>query len=284
MIRQKKSFHCRTQLGISLATMLLASTVAIAAGPQRATVRIEQPDLIVKASDISFRPSSPRADDNVDFDIVVLNLGRVATRARILCELIATDRSDERVTADKAFRAAIEANRSHVVHWRVKMPHARRIQLSVKATVESAAADANETNNQAVITVTGVSSDAPPEARVRVTPPSLPDLTVSRSDIAFEPANPRVGEDVRVSVLVHNIGPVDSTDARVNFYLHVDGRIVDSHVKRGFVPHHFNALFELRFRMPRGRQVFVTASVGDTNDGNRSNGIADRLIRNKGAR
>lgn len=48
----------------------------------------------------------------------------------------------------------------------------------------------------------------------------LPDLAVSSTDIAFDPEkeNYDQGEEITVTITVHNFGPVDVTDARVHIY------------------------------------------------------------------
>jgi hypothetical protein len=263
-----------------LLAAFFAPTVAHADDPPRSSARIEQPDLIVKASDISFRPAKPRPGDNVDFEVIVLNLGRTATRAVIRCELIAADRRDQRVAANREFRAGIRVNRSHVVRWRVRLPQGRRVQLSVVARVEAGAPDANESNNSALVTVAGVSDDTPARASVTVTPPPFPDLTISDADITLQPRSPAAGQEVLVQAMVTNIGTVEATGGRVVFQLSVDGRPTDRHIVTSYLLVRIPTVFRYRFTMPRGREVLIRVTAAAENDSNTRNGQAEKRIRN----
>jgi hypothetical protein len=263
---------CRPLAGGALAALLLSA----AASAQHVTV--EQPDLIIEASGVRISPQRPAVGEEVELAIRVRNVGAAGTRARIVCELVAFDRVEDRVVARKEFEAGIHAKRVHAVRWKVRMPRGRDVRLVAEASVVSGPGDADPENNRVVVAVSAPSRIVP-EASVTVTAPALPDLTITSSDILVDPSPPSPGEEVTVTAVVRNIGRADATSARANFYLYVNGTlttrqsVADSVSMGGFTG------FVWRFRMPRARQVLLSVTTGAANDGNNSNGWAEKWIR-----
>jgi hypothetical protein len=252
--------------------------VVLAGSAAAQQVRIEQPDLVIEAGRVRISPQRPAVGEEVELSIPVLNSGGAATRARIVCELIASDRVEDHVVARKEFEAGIHVRRSYVVRWKVRMPRGRDVRLVAEARVASGPGDLDSGNNRVVVAV------SPPvrtvaEGHVTVTAPALPDLTITSGDILVDPSPPSPGEEVMVTAVVRNVGRADAARGRANFYLYVNGTLTTRGSVTASVSMGGFTGFVWRFRMPRARQVMVSVTAGAANDGNNTNGWAEKWIR-----
>jgi subtilase family serine protease len=112
-----------------------------------------------------------------------------------------------------------------------------------------------------------------------VTAPTLADLTIASGDILIHPSRISPGDEVMVTAVVRNAGQADAPRAWAHFYLYVDGTLTT----RGSVTDSVRAGgttgFVWRFRLPRARPVLLSVTTGADNDGNNTNGWAERWIR-----
>jgi hypothetical protein len=260
----------------------LAATVcgaaALAATSTAQQVRIEQPDLLVRSSGVRVSPPQPAAGAHVDIAVRVANVGAAATRARVVCELLANDRVEDRVAARKELAVGIRPRAAEVIRWRVKMPPGRNVRLVVEARVEGGPDDADPTNNRTVVPLSPEPRTVD-EGSVTVTPPSLADLTITRDDVLVHPGRPLPGDEVMVTAVVRNVGRADAAEAWAHFYLYVDGTLTTRGSVTDAVRTSGTTGFVWRFRMPRARQVLLSVTTGAPNDGNNTNGWAELWIR-----
>jgi hypothetical protein len=272
----KASFAASVLVGLLLAGVAAAQNARVERPPL--VDRTSAPDLIVKASDVRIDPERPRPDEEVVFEVAVLNLGRSAARTRIVCELVSNDREADRVLARQEFEAEIDVNHSHVVRWTTRMPRRRNVRLVAEARAESGSEDANPDNNRAVVAVPH-HTDTVPQASVTVRAPSLPDVTITGDDITVDPEAPSDRRTVRVTARVRNIGTADAANASASFYLYVDGRLTQRKHFKDFVPRDGSVELRWSFTMPRARRVLLSITVGAPNDSDNRNGWAEKWIR-----
>jgi hypothetical protein len=252
--------------------MLTLSALALAAHSTPAQVRIEQPDLVVEGSQIAFHPLRPAVGETMRFDISVRNAGRGGAAAKILCELVANDRLENRVVESREFDAQIGGNRTHTIQWSVRRPQGRQVYIAVSArVVGSGPPDSNESNNRASVWVyegARQGSDSPSSRPGVII--ERPDLVVEESGIAFHPLRLVPGEDVNFDIAVRNIGR-GAAHMRIVCELIVEDRTE----RRSGGRREFEAQIggnrthtaRWRVRMPQGRRVYVNVSAEVTGSG-----------------
>lgn len=290
MIDPHKTPRVARYMILSLLSVLLSSHLARAQDRHRGGVTVLLPDLVVKVADIRIRPQTPRVGEDVNIEAVILNLGRAGTRSKILCALSTVDRTTTRLGASEQFDAQIGVNRSHVVHWKVKMPRGREVWLYVGATIESGPPDANENNNWVRVAVKADENrrpegdNSPPVASVRVTPPSFPDLVLTNDEINIDPPQPRPHQRVTIWAGLRNVGTADANVARIAFSVFARRRLIGEGTAEGAVPADTLITFHWSFEMPESvdgfgiRVLKIKAKATTANDANTHNQQVEKLI------
>jgi hypothetical protein len=230
-------------------------------------IRVPPPDIALSAADISFLPSSVKENDTLTFTIRVRNLGQGAGNGTRLKLTLNKDGAQHEV---KEFVLNLAAGQVVNQTYAVRVPKARQLQLVAEVSHPT---DANAANQKATATVNVAPS-------VTIRNPGLPGLALATPDLSLgvgsvvaSPTSVRVGQSVRFTARVRNVGRAQAKSASLTIRVMVDGRLIRSQSFTIDVGGGATIERSLTVTVPAGRQVQCTASVsggGDTNTRNNS--------------
>ena len=167
------------------------------------------PNLVVRADDINLGNVKPVAGDQVTITVTVRNVGNVDASNVVVNVADATDGGVDLI-GDPQTIPNIAANGSAqftVIYDTTDKSGDRRIRVTVDP--EDQIFETDEADNEATKLLRVASEDA--------APPDLPNLVLAGGNIKFEPASPKAGDIVTITVTVLNEGtqPADGVLVRL---------------------------------------------------------------------
>lgn len=167
------------------------------------------PNLVVRADDINLGSVKPIAGDQVTITVTVRNVGNVDASNIIVTVADATDGGVELI-GDPQTIPNLAANGSAqftVIYDTTDKAGDRRLRVTVDP--DDQIFETDEADNEATKLLRVASEDE--------TPPDLPNLVLAGGNIKFEPAAPKAGDIVTITVTVLNEGtqPADGVLVRL---------------------------------------------------------------------
>jgi subtilase family serine protease len=158
---------------------------------RRTTVTVNKLDLSVSSEDVLWSPCDPSSGDPVTISAIVHNSGDNSL-ADVRVQFFDGDPASGgyQIGVDQLITVPAKGFGVAQVHWDTTGLHDTH-DLYVRVDPLNAFTEADETNNQALRSLEFL---------------PLPDLVISPTDIAFEPAEPTAGEQVVITATVHKAG------------------------------------------------------------------------------
>lgn len=174
------------------------------------SIIVRMTDLTISSSDIVFDPATPLPGQEVYVTWKVHNKGDVNATNFAVRTYDITKNFEISLLTYLSIPAGSSITRTTL--WPMHAVTQGNHTIKVIADYYNNISESNEDNNIA-------------ERSITVTPASLPDLTISQTDITFSTypqdiptTSPVEGEDVIVSVTIHNIGSVEATPVLYSTY------------------------------------------------------------------
>lgn len=166
-----------------------------------------KPDLTITSSDIEFAPSDTVTNGTqVLITVTIHNLGETECDSAKV-EFFNGDPSTGGILMAFRYISQVPAHSGQTVSAYWKPPGTGVFQIHVRAS-DASPQESTESNNAAYRSL-----EVLPQSEL-----SLPDLSISWSDISFSTMEPLEGEQVSISVLVHNIGQGNASHVVVRVF------------------------------------------------------------------
>ncbi len=161
-----------------------------------------KPNLTIAASDITFSNSTPTVGDIITITAVIHNTG-IADSENVLVQFYDGDPDAGGVLIEETTILLIPVNSDYTsnIEWTIPVSAAYRIFIRVDPL--NVIEELDETDNSAYKNLTSA---------------TLPDLSITSSDIVFNPSPALPGEVVTITSTVRNNGETDARDITVDFY------------------------------------------------------------------
>jgi choice-of-anchor A domain-containing protein len=160
-----------------------------------------QPDLLVAASDITATPSQPTAIP-APISVAALLTNAGTTEALSVKVVLWQGEGADRMKAGETIIANFPGRSTRPVTFDVVLQKSGATKFTVQIDPDSAVAEADETNNQASVTVSTGSSL---------------DLDIQSTDVSLNGGVSRKGQDLSFTVKLRNRGTVDAANAEVRY-------------------------------------------------------------------
>ncbi len=151
------------------------------------------PNLAMLSGNIKFNPAFPQIHDQVTVSATVLNNGSDTAHDVIVQVLDVTDGGSVAVGTEQLLDVISAGGSGTVQVTYTDTEEVGNRQLRIIVDPNNVIAEMNERDNRATRALT-------------ISPPQLPDVTVSEADIEFDPANPVEGEETTISATITNQG------------------------------------------------------------------------------
>jgi subtilase family serine protease len=172
-------------------------------------------NLVARAENITFSPSSPSAGQPVTITATVPNEGKLDA-ANVIVQFLDVTNGESTPIGDKQAIDLILAGgtgKAAVVYDTEGKIGERTIRVVIDP--DQLIPESDETDNQASKTVT---VEPPTEE-----PVEEPNLKITADDISFDPPNPGIGVTVTITAVVSNTGDADASNVEVDFIDATDG-------------------------------------------------------------
>ncbi len=157
-------------------------------------------DLVITKGDLNLSATSVAEGTTVNINATILNMGTADAPTFMVRFYDGSSRFGTDLMVQSLKRGAGMA----IVTTKWIAAPAGTHTITVKADPDNLVKEINEANNNESV-------------QILVTPVSKPDLNITKDDITYEWAPVKENESVKISVLVHNIGPTTAKDVVVRF-------------------------------------------------------------------
>lgn len=234
---------------------------------------LASPDLAVASPDISYSPTSVKANDRLTFTIKVKNVGNAdAAGAKLIVALT----KDGTAFESKEYGFDAKANETKTITHVTTVPAGR--QLVLTATVQHAG-DKNASNSQAQATVNITSTILTAPRIGNLLPIMLkPDVALVAGSVSPSARSAKAGTNVEFTVKVQNLGRGAASNASLTVRFMVDGRAAGSQSQTFSVGAGGSSDRKFTFKVPPGRVLQAIATVTVSDDSNTGNNTASASI------
>lgn len=169
----------------------------------RALLSIARPNLTIAADEIGFTPAMPLQGETVTIRATVHNLGLVDTQ-NVVVRFYDGDPASGGVLIGGQVLASIPAGEGATAQIQASWSTIGQRIITVQVDPDNTIAETSENDNKA-------------QGTLYIVVPA-PDLTLSATDISFNPPTPLQGQPFIVQAVVHNTGRQAASNIVVRFY------------------------------------------------------------------